>query len=261
VSTSLSKIANNAPVASLVRRAALIAAIAMLAGCATAGDPRDPIEGFNRAMFSFNDGLDKAVIRPVAKGYATVVPAPARTGVVNFFGNIADVFISVNNLLQGKLPAAASDLGRVLVNSTVGVLGLFDVASKLGMEKHDEDFGQTFGRWGVGDGAYLVLPVLGPFTARDAVGELFDWTADPVTRANPVATRYALIGTRLISNRAAFLPADELIDAAALDRYSYVRDAYLQRRRYKVYDGNPPREKDPESALGTDTPTGTKVSP
>jgi phospholipid-binding lipoprotein MlaA len=234
------------PIASLARWVALIAALAMLGGCATAHDPRDPIEGFNRAVFGFNDGLDKAVIKPVAKGYVAVVPAPARTGVTNFFGNIADVFISVNNLLQGKVPEAASDLGRVFVNSTVGVLGLFDVASNLGMEKHDEDFGQTFGRWGIGDGFYLVLPVLGPRTSRDAVGELFDWTADPISRLNRVALRNSLKATRLMDERAAILPADQLIDEAALDKYSYVRDAYLQRRRYKVYDGNPPREKEPE---------------
>jgi phospholipid-binding lipoprotein MlaA len=221
-----------------------LAVFAQLAGCATSGDPRDPIEGFNRAMFTFNDGLDKAVIKPVAKGYVAVVPTPARTGVSNFFGNIGDVFISVNNLLQGKVTQAAGDAGRFLVNSTVGVLGLFDVASNIGLEKHDEDFGQTFGRWGVGDGFYVVLPVLGPRTARDAVGELFDWAADPVARVTQVNVRNSLVATRLTNERANLLPADQLIDTAALDKYSYIRDAYLQRRRFKVYDGNPPREKE-----------------
>jgi phospholipid-binding lipoprotein MlaA len=227
------------------RLAALLAALAGLGGCATSGDPRDPIEGFNRAMFSFNDGLDKAVIKPVATGYVAVLPSPARTGVSNFFGNIGDVFISVNDLLQGKVGDAAGDLGRFVVNSTVGVLGLFDVASNIGLEKHDEDFGQTFGRWGVGDGFYVVLPVLGPRTARDAVGELFDWYADPVARVNHIDVRNELVATRLTSDRAGLLSADRLIDTAALDKYSYMRDAYLQRRRFKVYDGNPPREKDP----------------
>jgi phospholipid-binding lipoprotein MlaA len=228
--------------------AAMVAA-GLLGGCATSGDPRDPIEGFNRAVFSFNEGLDKGVIKPAAQGYEAAVPKPVRSGVTNFFSNIADVFISVNNLLQGKPGEAANDFGRVLVNSSIGILGLFDVASEMGMEKHDEDFGQTFGRWGVGDGAYVVLPVLGPSTARDTVGWVFDIKADPVGRVKDVAARNVMIATRGISDRAALLPAEKVVEEAALDKYSYIRDAFLQRRRNKIYDGNPPREQDPGSGI------------
>lgn len=229
---------------SVATLALLVASAVMLGGCATSGNPKDPIEGFNRAMFTFNEGVDKALIKPAAQGYEAALPLPLRTGVSNFFANIADVFISVNNLLQGKPAEAASDMGRVVVNSTIGILGLFDVASDLGMEKHDEDFGQTFGRWGVGDGAYVVLPLYGPHTARDVVGEVIDLKVDPVAHVDNIPTRNVLLVTRLIRDRAVQLPADKLIEEAALDKYSYIRDAYLQRRRFKIYDGNPPRETD-----------------
>jgi phospholipid-binding lipoprotein MlaA len=233
--------------------ALFVASAAMLGGCATSGNPKDPIEGFNRAMFTFNEGVDKALIKPAAQGYEAALPLPLRTGASNFFANIADVFISVNNLLQGKPVEAASDIGRVAVNSTIGILGLFDVASDLGMEKHDEDFGQTFGRWGVGDGAYVVLPLYGPHTARDVVGEALDLKADPVAHVDNVPARNILLVTRLVGDRARQLPADKLIEEAALDKYSYIRDAYLQRRRFKIYDGNPPRETD--SFLEAETKT------
>jgi phospholipid-binding lipoprotein MlaA len=235
----------------MVTLALFVAAAAMLGGCATSGNPKDPIEGFNRAMFTFNEGVDKALIKPAAQGYEAALPLPLRTGVSNFFANIADVFISVNNLLQGKPAEAASDMGRVVVNSTIGILGLFDVASDLGLEKHDEDFGQTFGRWGVGDGAYVVLPLYGPHTTRDVVGEALDLKADPVAHVDNVPARNILLFTRLVSDRAAQLPADKLVEEAALDKYSYIRDAYLQRRRFKIYDGNPPRET--ESFLEAET--------
>ena len=227
-----------------------LAASVLTAGCATSGNTKDPIEGFNRAMFAFNDGVDKVVIKPVAQGYEFVLPSPVRTGVANFFANIADVFIAVNNALQGKLPAAGSDIGRVVVNSTLGILGFIDVASDLGMEKHEEDFGQTFGRWGVGDGAYVVLPLFGPRTVRDSFGLVLDVTTDPVARIGNVPVRNSLLATRLISNRVALFPADKIVEEAALDRYSYIRDAYLQRRHSLIYDGNPPREKDKESDAG-----------
>ncbi|WP_126446899.1 MlaA family lipoprotein [Sulfuricystis multivorans] len=225
-------------------RTALLAALlaGMLGGCATSGDPKDPIEGFNRAMFAFNDGLDTVLIKPVAKGYDAVLPAPVRTGVTNFFGNIADLFIGVNNLLQGKPEQALSDFGRVVINSTIGILGLFDVASEAGLEKHEEDFGQTFGRWGVGDGAYVVIPFFGPRTVRDTVGLVLDVKTDPVANLSDVATRNSLLALRVIDNRADLLPADKVIEEAALDKYSYVRDGYLQRRRNLIHDGNPPRD-------------------
>lgn len=231
-----------------IKSIALAAAAAgLLAGCATSGNPKDPIEGFNRAMFAFNEGLDSAIIKPVATGYEAALPSPVRTGVTNFFGNIADLFIGVNNLLQGKAPEAFSDLGRVVINSTIGVLGLFDIASDAGLEKHDEDFGQTFGRWGVGNGAYVVIPLLGPRTARDTAGLILDVAADPLTHLGAGDGRDVLRVLRAINVRADLLPADKVVEEAALDKYSYIRDGYLQRRRNLIHDGNAPREPEADA--------------
>ena len=216
----------------------------LLGGCATSGNPKDPIEGFNRAMFAVNEGLDTVIIKPVAQGYDAALPQPVKTGVTNFFANIADVFIAVNNLLQGKVPEAFSDAGRVVVNSTLGILGVVDVATEMGLEKHEEDFGQTFGRWGVGNGAYVVVPFFGPRTVRDTAGLVLDVYADPVANVDHVATRNTLLAIRVVSDRANMLPADKVIEEAALDKYSYIRDGYLQRRRSLIHDGNAPREKD-----------------
>jgi phospholipid-binding lipoprotein MlaA len=220
--------------------------VAVFAAPTRADDPRDPIEGFNRAVFAFNEGLDSVLIRPVAKGYETVLPSPVRTGVSNFYNNIADVFISVNSLLQGKPADAVGDAARFVFNSTFGIAGVFDVASEMGIEKHDEDFGQTLGRWGVGTGPYLVLPVYGPRNVRDAAGLALDVSADPVSGVGHVPTRNTLTAVRLVNQRANLLPADKIIEEAALDKYSYLRDAYLQRRRSLVFDGRPPREPEEE---------------
>ncbi len=216
--------------------------VGLLTGCASSGNPKDPIEGFNRAMFAFNEGLDSAILKPVATGYEAVLPSPIRTGVTNFFGNIDDLFIGVNNLLQGKVPEAFSDLGRVAINTTIGLLGVLDVASEAGLEKHDEDFGQTFGRWGVGNGAYVVIPFFGPRNVRDTVGLVLDVAADPVANHEPARVRDAALVLRVVNDRANLLPADKVVEEAALDKYSYMRDAYLQRRRNQIHDGNPPRE-------------------
>jgi len=224
-----------------------IAAAGLLAGCASSGNPKDPIEGFNRAMFAFNEGLDSAIIKPVATGYESVLPSPVRTGVTNFFSNIADLLIGVNNLLQGKGSEALSDLGRVVINSTIGILGTFDIASDIGLEKHNEDFGQTFGRWGVGSGAFVVIPVFGPSTARDTVGLVLDVMADPVAQVSPNADRNVLLVLRAVNARANLLPADKVVEEAALDKYSYVRDAFLQRRRNLIHDGNAPREPEADA--------------
>ena len=228
---------------------ALIAGAALSAGCATSGNPKDPLEGYNRAMFAFNEGLDKVVIKPVAQGYDRAVPLPGKTAVSNFFSNLVDPWIAVNNLVQGKPGDALSDVGRFLINSTVGILGAFDIASEMGLEKHDEDFGQTLGRWGVGDGAYIVLPVVGSRTVRDTFGFAVDSYADPVWNYHNVAARNSLGALRFESIRAQLLPADKTVEEAALDKYVYIRDAYLQRRRYLIYDGRPPQEKDGGSAL------------
>jgi phospholipid-binding lipoprotein MlaA len=195
-------------------------------------------------VFALNDGLDQVVLKPVATGYEYVLPTPVRTGVSNFFGNVGDVFVGVNNVLQGKLADGFSDFGRVAINTTIGLLGVFDVATELGVEKHNEDFGQTLGHWGVDDGPYVVLPLFGPRTTRDTVGFVVDTAADPVARMDHDPSRVAMSALRLINQRADLLPADKMIDEAALDKYSYIRSAYLQRRRSLIYDGNPPRARD-----------------
>ncbi len=214
------------------------------AGCATTngGDPRDPLEGFNRAMHSFNDGFDEAIGKPVATGYRNVLPAPIRSWVRNFFANIGDLLIGANNLLQGKPKDTVVDWARFGFNSTLGVFGINDVASEMGLEKHDEDFGQTFGRWGVGDGAYIVWPFLGSSNVRDSVGLVFDIGLDPVLMHEPVRVRNVMTVLRATSRRADLLDASRILEEAALDKYVFQRDGYMQRRRSLIYDGNPPRE-------------------
>jgi phospholipid-binding lipoprotein MlaA len=231
----------------LRRFAGALAATALLAlaGCATTGgDERDPWEPFNRSMYEFNDTVDRAVLKPVASAYRDYAPDPLRNGIRNFFGNLADLFIGVNNLLQGKVQEGLSDWGRFGINTVVGFFGLADVASDIGLEKHNEDFGQTFGRWGSASGPYLVWPFLGPSTARDSVGQVLDLYFDPVRSAGDAAWPLAL--TRVTSVRADLLDASRLLEEAALDRYVFQRDAFLQRRRSLVYDGQPPRERIPE---------------
>ena len=219
----------------------MVAALAV-GGCASTPDnPDDPLEGYNRAMFAFNDRLDKAVLKPTAQVYDKFTPLPLRAGIGNFFGNIGDVWIGVNNVLQGKAGDGLSDFARVLINSTVGILGIFDIASEFGLERHDEDFGQTLGSWGVGEGAYFMLPVLGPRTLRDAGATAIDMTADNAWYGGRLATETGASILKLVNTRANLLAADKVLDEGALDRYVYVREAYLQRRRYEVYDGRPPR--------------------
>jgi phospholipid-binding lipoprotein MlaA len=229
-------------------RAALAAcACAAAAGCATpSGDPRDPLESYNRAMQSFNDFADDAVLKPVARGYRAVAPEPLRNMVRNFFANIEDLPIGLNNMLQGKFLDGWTDWFRVIVNSTLGVFGINDVASDMRLEKHNEDFGQTFGRWGIGDGPYFVMPLLGPKTIRDTVGWVGDFTVDPVSYVRPIAARNTALTVRYISWRTDLLDASTMFEEAALDRYVFLRDAYLQRRRSLVYDGNPPRPPRPK---------------
>jgi len=199
------------------------------------------MEGFNRAMYSFNDGFDTAIGKPLATAYRDILPEPARTGVRNFFANIADLWIGGNNLLQGKPTDAITDWARFAFNSTLGIFGLFDFASAIGIDKHDEDFGQTLGRWGLGDGAYLVWPFLGSSSMRDSVGLVPDFYFDPVLHHKPKGVRYFMTGTRALGKRADLLDASRILEEAALDKYVFQRDAYLQRRRSLVHDGNPPR--------------------
>jgi phospholipid-binding lipoprotein MlaA len=216
----------------------------LLGGCASTGNPRDPLEPINRGIYKFNDGVDSLLVKPGAEFYRFVVPEFMRTGVSNFFSNVNDVIVALNSLLQGKLTQAGSDVARLIVNSTVGVLGLFDVATEIGLEKHNEDFGQTLGYWGIGDGPYLVLPLLGPSSARDAVGWVGDFYAWPITYLEPQRDRQALIAFRFVTARADLLEASRILETAALDPYEFVRDAYLQRRRNLVHDGKPPPDED-----------------
>ncbi len=221
----------------------LAVAVLALGGCASNGDPRDPLEPMNRAIYRFNDVVDKAITKPVAQGYRAVLPTPVRNSVTNFFSNIDDLLVMVNNLLQFKLNAAGSDFARIAFNTTFGIGGLFDVATGWGLPKHNEDFGQTLGFWGVGDGPYLVLPLLGPSNLRDSTGLLATLYTDPLWHVDNVATRNTLVGVRFVDRRARLLDAERVLDEAALDPYAFLRDSYLQHRRSLIHDGNPPREK------------------
>jgi phospholipid-binding lipoprotein MlaA len=194
----------------------------------------DPWEGFNRAMFSFNEGLDRAIVKPVAQGYRFIMPDFAEQGVHNFFENIGDVKTFFNNVLQGKPKEASEDLGRVIVNTTIGIGGLFDVATTFGIPKHDEDFGQTLGTWGVESGPYLVLPLFGPSSVRDGIGRIPDMMVDPVQQVSDDDTRLGLQVLRVIDTRSQLLEAEGVISG---DRYTFIRDAYLQRREFEINDG------------------------
>lgn len=229
-----------------VLKVGLIASTLFLTACATtqqSNGTNDPLEGYNRFMYSFNDTVDKAVTKPVAQGYDAVMPDPVSKGVSNFFSNLDDVTVIINDVLQFKFSQALSDTGRFLMNSTVGIAGLMDIASDHGLEKHNEDFGQTLGYWGVEPGAYVVLPFFGPRNVRDTFGLVGDYYTDPLTYVEGPGARNAFHITQIIDNRANLLSAEKVLDEAALDEYSYVRDAYLQQRLNLVYDGNPPEEE------------------
>lgn len=218
-------------------RTVLLGVALALSGCATGSNPRDPLENYNRAMFSFNDKLDQVVLKPAATAYENVLPSFVQTGVGNFFGNIGDVWTAVNNLLQGKLENGMTDIMRVAVNSTMGFLGVLDIGSEAGLAKHKEDFGQTLGVWGLESGPYVVLPVFGSSTVRDTAALPVDLSADLWSYKDPVNVRNIGIGVRLVDQRAALLGASSLIEDAALDKYEFTRDAYLQRRQSLVQDG------------------------
>ena len=200
-------------------------------------DSRDPWEGFNRSIYGFNDALDQAFLTPAATGYRAVAPEFVETGVSNFFANLDDVNVAFNNTLQLKLPDAASDVGRFVVNSTMGLLGLFDVASYMGLQKHDEDFGQTLGYWGVGSGPYLVLPVLGPSNLRDAPAKGVDMLLSPNRADIGTTERNSLFVLQTISKRAELMQLEEKAEEIIHDRYVFIRDAYMDRREFLVNDG------------------------
>jgi phospholipid-binding lipoprotein MlaA len=221
---------------------AAIAACVAMSGCATSqpSNPKDPWEGFNRAMFQINDALDTVVIRPAAVVYDNVLPSPVKTGVGNFFSNLGDLGNAANNLLQGKPQAALNDLVRFAFNSTWGLLGVLDVASEAGLPKHNEDFGQTLAVWGVGDGPYLVLPLFGGHNLRDTAALPVDYYSDPTTYVEGDAAKYSFKAAEIVVKRAELLPADRATEGQIIDKYAQMRDVYFQRREYQIYDGNPP---------------------
>lgn len=229
--------------------AALLALASLLAGCASlppgrSADPQDPFERYNRAAFSFNDAIDRAILKPVSQAYKVVMPSFVQRGVTNFFGNLSDIPTVVNDLLQGKGTMAATHLGRLALNTTFGLLGVVDVATPMGLERQREDFGQTLGRWGLASGPYLVLPILGPSSVRDASALPVDFGLDPVFHVSDTTWRYSLAATRVVQRRASFLEAEKTLTSIELDPYLFMRDAYLSRRRSLVYDGDPPDTAD-----------------
>lgn len=222
----------------------------VLAGCASGpgANPRDPLEPLNRGTYQFNEAVDGLFLKPIATGYNTVTPRPVRTGVSNFFNNLSDVWSLANNVLQAKPREAAESFFRVSVNTFFGLGGVLDVASEMGIEPHREDFGQTLGRWGVPTGPYLVLPILGPSTLRDAASRRADALGNPVYEIEHIPTRNSLLLLDAVDTRAGLLRAGRVLDEAALDKYSFSRDVYLQKRRNDVYDGAPPEEEAPADA-------------
>jgi len=214
----------------------------MLGGCATQAN-KDPLEGLNRGIYKFNDTVDKAALKPVAGAYKAVLPSPIRTGVNNFFSNLGTVVTVINDLLQFKFDKALDDSGRFVINSTFGIAGLVDWASMDGIEKRKEDFGQTLAYWGWKDSAYLVLPFFGPSTLRDTGGLVVDSAFfDPIGYVEDPTDRNRLLLTKFVDTRASYLPGSDLLDEAALDPYSFMRDAYMQRRNSQIYDGNAPEQ-------------------
>lgn len=245
----------------LMRRlvqAALCGLALLLVGCATGpnANPKDPLEPMNRSISRFNDVLDDNVLKPVATGYQENMPSLVKTGVRNVFNNLADIWSTVNNGLQLKGRDTAESFARVVVNTTVGIYGLFDVATPIGLERHPEDLGQTLGAWGVPDGPYLVLPFFGPSTLRDTAGMPVDTRMDPVRQHDDVPVRNTAWGLRLVQKRGDLLKATDLLGGASIDKYSFTRDAYLQYRRAQVYDGNPPDDpsEEPEPSSETSAP-------
>ena len=229
------------------RRLLALTMLLALQACATVAQPdaRDPMESFNRTVFGFNEVVDKAVLKPVATGYKAVTPDWMRKGVGNFFNNLQDMWSAVNNGLQGRGQEFSDSVGRVMVNSSIGLLGLIDVASDLNIERHTADFGLTLGRWGVPPGPYVVLPILGPYTLREVAAFAVDARGMPVYNIGDQDTRTWLPIVDVVDLRAKYLSAGDVLEGAALDPYSFRRDAYFQRQRNIQFDGNPPEVEDP----------------
>lgn len=239
-----------------IRTTALLIALAgstLLSGCASnaaKNDNNDPYESVNRKIYNFNDVLDKNIFQPIARGYVKVTPDPVRSGITNFFDNMGYLNVILNDLLQGKVKQTAQDSSRFVVNSTVGIGGLFDPATRIGLPAHDEDLGQTFGVWGAGEGAYLVLPLLGPNSFRDAPNLASSMLLNPLTWIGSIVT-IPIGAVNAVNTRANLLEATNIRDQAALDPYTFVREAYRQQREFKIYDGNPPAEANDEYNVDT----------
>ncbi|MGA7594097.1 MAG: VacJ family lipoprotein [Gallionella sp.] len=226
-----------------ITRSIIVISAVVLAGCASnrPANPADPLEPINRGIYKFNDTLDKAVIKPVARGYQTAMPAVIKAMISNFFSNLDDVDVTANDLLQFKLKQGFSDGMRFVINTTIGVFGLIDVASQGSLKKHQQDFGLTLGKWGIGNGPYLVLPILGPSTLRDTAGLYGDGFASPLYQMNNMRSRNLSYMVRGLSHRAAFLNQESVLDEAMIDPYQFIRESYLLQRRSRIYDGKPPR--------------------
>ncbi len=250
----------------LLPASVLVAALAVaLAGCTTLREGRggpgqrlDPWENWNRKVFNFNEDLDNALLKPVATAYSDVLPQPVRRGITNFFANFADAWSAINNMLQGKFELGMQDATRVGTNTLFGLLGILDVASEMGLEHHYEDFGQTLGRYGVGAGAYVVLPVLGPSTVRDAGALVLDLRATPAILANGTKTSIGFGLLQLVNTRSTLLGATRVIDEISLDKYTFIRDAYLQRRRSLVFDGDVPETPEPPEDAASGRPPASR---
>ena len=240
--STLAGSAARARIGSGLRAACATGVLVLVAGCATGpnANPADPLEPLNRQVYRFNNALDDAILKPAATVYVKVLPSPVRTGVNNFFGNLSDVWSFVNSVAQLKLQNSAQTFMRVNVNTVFGLGGILDVATEIGIDRHSEDFGQTLGRWGVPPGPYIVLPFLGPSTLRDTAALPVDVMGDPVDSVSDIAVRNSMYALRLVDIRANLLRVGQLLEDAALDRYTFTRDAFLQRRRSEVHDGNLP---------------------
>ncbi|HEY4802398.1 MAG TPA: VacJ family lipoprotein [Paraburkholderia sp.] len=241
-----------------IRMRAITLGVAALAlgGCSTVQTPskEDPWEGFNRTVYTFNDKVDQYALKPVAQGYVKVTPQPVRDSVTNFFANIGDVYNAANNLLQLRIADGVSDIMRIVINTVFGLGGLFDVATLAKLPKHNQDFGLTLGHYGVPPGPYLVLPLFGPSTVRDGVGLVPNYFINPLTYVEPAGLSWGLYGLNVVSTRANLLGASELLEGAAIDRYSFIRNAYLQRRRYLLSDGRTTDSNLPDYGDGAPPP-------
>lgn len=228
------------------RVVALVATTALLCGCAAGPTREDPFEPMNRASFEFHEAVDGHIVRPMIQAYVDYTPRLVRVAITNFFGNIDDLFSAINGMLQGKGDKAGNDLGRVITNTGFGLLGLIDIASDAGIEKGNEDFGQTFGFWGIPQGPYLFIPFFGPTTVRDGSGWIIRAYTTPVGYIGDVPLCNSIWGVGYVDLRSQALEAENIVNQAALDKYTFIRRAYLQRRQYLVYDGKPPPPKDEE---------------